>query len=164
MRILILSDTHIPVMASALPPQVIAEAKKVQMCLHAGDFIAYSVFEELSSYVTTIGVSGNMDQDDIKQNLSQKEIIDAENIRIGLIHGGGAPRGLIPLIRNEFKKEWDSINIFVFGHSHQAEEKKINGKTFFNPGSPVDTMFAAYKSYGIMEVNKSKISTKIVKI
>jgi putative phosphoesterase len=164
MKILILSDTHIPAMAKSLPPQVIAEAKEAQMCLHAGDFIAYSVFEELSSYVTTIGVCGNMDQDEIKQNLAQKEIIEVEDIRIGLFHGRGAPQGLMPLLRNEFKKEWDSIHVFVFGHSHQAEERKINGKVFFNPGSPVDSMFAVYKSYGIMEIDKGKISTKIIKI
>jgi len=37
-------------------------------------------------------------------------------------------------------------------------------KIYFNPGSPTDTIFAPYQSYGILEINGKEIKRSIVKI
>ena len=39
MRMLVLSDTHIPRVAADLPQKVLDEIGRVDMILHAGDFI-----------------------------------------------------------------------------------------------------------------------------
>jgi len=49
MRILVISDTHIPVAQKTLPRIILEEAKKASLCLHAGDLIVYDVFEKLNS-------------------------------------------------------------------------------------------------------------------
>lgn len=165
MRILVLSDTHIPVMAKTLPQQVITEASNSQLCLHAGDLVDYTIFEKLSSYTKTLGVCGNMDNEEVRKRLPYKEIVEVEKLRIGIIHGKGAPENLITLINREFEELWDSIQIFVFGHSHQPFCKKIDGKLYFNPGSPTDKVFAPYKSYGILEIKGTDvIKTDIIKL
>ena len=163
MRVLVVSDTHIPVLAENIPLCVIAEAKRCQLCLHAGDFIDYSVFEILSSFVETIGVCGNMDGLSIRKKLPGKRIIAVEDVQIGLTHGRGAPGFVLLHVRHLFEDEWNKIDIFIFGHSHQAMNKRIEGKLFFNPGSATDTVFAPYNSYGIIDVEGKKITSEIVK-
>jgi hypothetical protein len=85
-----------------------------------------------------------------------------ENINIGLIHGRGAPSNLIYFINEEFKKERENIDIFVFGHSHSPLNKKIDGKIYFNPGSPTDKIFAPYNSYGIIQIEDKTVNLKVV--
>jgi len=80
--------------------------------------------------------------------------------KIGLIHGYGAPKDII----NTVRKEFDKVDVIVFGHSHKAINIKKDGIIFFNPGSPTDSIFAPYKSYGIIEVGDKTIEGKIVKI
>ena len=66
MRVLVLSDTHIPIAQEKLPPIIQKEAKSSDYCLHAGDFISYSVYKDLSSWTKTIGVCGNMDEPELQ--------------------------------------------------------------------------------------------------
>ncbi|OQX81498.1 MAG: hypothetical protein B6D56_02150 [Candidatus Omnitrophica bacterium 4484_70.1] len=164
MKILVISDTHIPVVTNKLPYQIIQETKKAQLCLHAGDFISYKVFEELSSHVKVVGVRGNMDTEEVKKKLPEKEIIEVEGIRIGLIHGRGAPSSLISYIEEKFYEEIKTLNIIVFGHSHNPMIRKINNRIYFNPGSPTDKFFAPYNSYGILNIERGNIEPQIIRI
>jgi len=164
MKVLVVSDTHIPVAASKLPSVIEKEAKTSDCCLHAGDFIDYSVFEKLSAWTKTYGVCGNMDNDTVREQLPQKQIIKLEKINLGLIHGGGSPHNLISYVNKEFSRRFDEIDIFIFGHSHYPLDKEINGKIYFNPGSSTDKILAPYRSYGILDINDSQIKRRIVKV
>jgi hypothetical protein len=164
MRILVISDTHIPVAADNLPSLIKEEAKKSDCCLHAGDFISWQAFEEISSLTKTHAVSGNMDTLQIREKLPEKLIIELEKVKVALIHGRGAPSNLIYYINKEFSDAFKDIDIFVFGHSHYPLDKEIEGKIYFNPGSPTDKVFTHYLSYGILEIKEKKIKRRIVKI
>jgi len=164
MRILVISDTHIPVAQETLPQIILKEAKEASLCLHAGDLIVYEVFEKLNSLTETIAVRGNMDREETRKKLAEKEIIEVENVRIGLIHGQGAPSSLISFVEEKFKKELKNLNVIVFGHSHHPLIEKRGEILYFNPGSPTDKFFAPYNSYGILEIEKGEIKPKIVKI
>ncbi|MCK4912893.1 MAG: metallophosphoesterase [Candidatus Omnitrophica bacterium] len=164
MRILVLSDTHIPVTASKLPNIIEKEAKSCDCCIHAGDYIIYPVYEVLSQWTKIHGVYGNMDEDTIKNNLPEEQIIQLEDINLALTHGGGHPKKILEHINKKFICEAQNIDIFVFGHSHMPFDEKIDGKIYFNPGSPTDTMFAPYRSYGILEINGKEIKRSIIKI
>jgi len=137
----------------------------VDLLLHAGDLVDLSVYDWLNKQVETIAVSGNMDYPEVTGKLPQKRIIEADKFRIGLIHGWGPPNGLTTRIRRAFtgfdgKLEVDCI---VFGHTHSALNKMIDGLLFFNPGAPVDKRFAAYNSVGFLKIN-GKIEGSIEKI
>ena len=54
MRIVGIADTHIPVAAQGLPKKVIAELKKSQLCLHAGDIIEPRVIDEINSAIASL--------------------------------------------------------------------------------------------------------------
>ncbi|MCF7907680.1 MAG: metallophosphoesterase [Candidatus Omnitrophica bacterium] len=163
-RILVLSDTHIPTAADNLSAVIAKEAKKSDCCLHAGDFVSYSVFEALSSFKKTYGVYGNMDQERIKIELPEQQILKFEDVTLSLTHGAGHPANLIGYLQNKFSEKIDEIDIFVFGHSHCATDEEIDKKIYFNPGSPTDKVFACYRSYGILEINGSEIKRRIIKI
>jgi uncharacterized protein len=160
MRILVISDTHIPIVAKDLPGIIEEEARNCDCCLHAGDFIGYEVYEQLSSWTKTFGVQGNMDDVSIQKKLPEKQVLEFEGVRIGLIHGRGSPSGLIEYIDREFSKEKLIPDIYVFGHSHCALDKEIDGKQYFNPGSATDTIFAQARTYGVLEIAKHKITKR----
>jgi putative phosphoesterase len=160
MRILALSDTHIPVAAQDLPKEIYEAIDGVDMILHAGDFIDEWVLDKLKSLKETKAVRGNMDSKEISMALNAKEIINVGKIKIGLIHGYGAPADIIPTVKREF----DKIDVLVFGHSHAATNVKKDGVLYFNPGSPTDKIFAAKNSYGILEITDKNIEGTIVDI
>ena len=164
MKVLVLSDTHIPVATDKLSEKIIEEAKSSDCCIHAGDFLNQAALETLNSLTKTYGVCGNMDDEDLQEALPKKQIIKLEEITIGLIHGRGNPNNLINYINKEFSKEFDEIDIFVFGHSHYPLNKEIEGKIYFNPGSSTDKVFAPYLSYGILEINGKEVKRRIEKI
>lgn len=158
MKILVLSDTHIPRVAQDLPGIVYDEARKADMILHAGDFVDAEVLEKLKKLKPVTAVYGNMDSVELRRALKPKEVITVGRYRIGLIHGYGAPKDLMNTVRSEF----GAVDAIVFGHSHTAVNTTDNGILFFNPGSPTDTIFASANSYGILDVTDTKIEGKII--
>ena len=163
MRILVISDTHIPSSYDELPPVIEKEARASDCCLHCGDFVSHALYTQLSSWTKTYGVCGNMDDDKIRSELPLRQILEFEGFRIALSHGGGHPARIIDYISREFESEKD-ISLYAFGHSHCALNEVIAGKVYFNPGSPTDQVFAAYRSYGILEIEAGEIKRRILKI
>ena len=160
MRILVISDTHIPRSAQDLPEAIYKEIENVDMIVHAGDFVEKELLDKFKSLRDTKAVCGNMDSNEIRHVLNQKEVFTVGKVRIGLIHGYGAPSNLLETVRGEFK----DVDAIIFGHSHAALNIVKDGILFFNPGSPTDKIFAQSNSYGILEVTGTKIEGKIVKI
>lgn len=158
MKILVLSDTHIPRVAQDLPRKVYEEASGCDLILHAGDFVEKDLLDRLKKLKTVQAVYGNMDNAELRRILKDKEIVQAGAFRIGLIHGYGAPKDLTETVRKEFQK----VDAIVFGHSHTAINTVIDGVLLFNPGSPTDNIFASTNSYGVLEVNDDGIAGKIV--
>lgn len=159
-KILVLSDTHIPRVAQDLPKGLYDEIKNVDMIFHAGDFVEKDLLERLKDLKETRAVYGNMDSKALRDVLTPKEMIRIGNFKIGLIHGYGAPGELIETVRSEF----GNVDAIVFGHSHSATNLVKDGVLFFNPGSPTDNVFASYNSYGILEATDKKLEGKIVRL
>ena len=160
MRILVISDTHIPRAAQDLPEAVYKEIENCDMIVHAGDFVEKDLFEKLNKLRPVKAVCGNMDSVELRHLLSSKEVFQAGDFTIGLIHGYGAPANLVETVRGEFK----AVDAIIFGHSHSTLNVVKDGVLFFNPGSPTDKIFAQVNTYGILEVTDKKIEGKIVKI
>jgi len=160
MKIGVISDTHIPKAALDLPEEIYAVFKNVDLILHAGDLVELQVVDNLKTMAPVRAVHGNMDFGQVRNVLPKKDIIEIGEFRIGLIHGYGTPKNIIGCLKEEFDK---NINAIVFGHTHIPCNEKIDKTLFFNPGSPTDRVFAAYNSYGIIDVN-TDISGRIIKM
>jgi putative phosphoesterase len=162
MKITIIADTHIPDRADKLPEGFLKKSRDTDLFLHAGDLVDLAVLEELRSIAPVTAVWGNMDPLSVRKQLKQKELIKAEGITIGLMHGAGNSINLISLLEEEFQA--DGVDIIVFGHAHKPIQVNIDNILFFNPGSLTDTFVASYASYGTIEVKGKKYVTKIERI
>lgn len=158
MKIGVVSDTH----SKELPGAMLKDFARVDFIIHAGDFCEKADYDALAKIKEVKGVYGNMDGVQIRKMFPRRQIIACESVRIGLFHGEGPPRTILDVVQSEFKN--DKPDLVIFGHSHQPLNEKINGVLYFNPGSPNDTMFAPYRSYGLIEIAGKEITAKLIKI
>jgi len=143
MQIAVLADTHVNRLEH-LPKKIIDALSTVDLIIHAGDFTDVQLLKELKRLRKVKAVRGNMDSTELKTVLPVKEIVEIENKRIGITHGSGGPWGIEERVRKMF--ESDRIDIIVYGHSHQSQNKVINDILFFNPGKATD-------SFGILTID-----------
>jgi len=143
MRIAVLADTHVN-MLEHLPSKIIEAISTVDLIIHAGDFTDVQVLKELEQLRRVKAVQGNMDSVELKTLLPVKEIVEIENKRIGITHGSGSPWGIEERVRKMF--ESDRIDIIVYGHSHQSQNKVTDDILLFNPGKATD-------SFGILTID-----------
>ncbi len=160
-RVGVISDTHIPERAREIPSRVKEIFREVDLILHAGDLVDLRVLEELGKLARWEAVFGNMDPPAVRNLLPVKKIITLGNFRIGLVHGGGAPWGLVTRVRKEFQGE--KLDCIVFGHSHKAYQEVIEGILFFNPGSPTNRFFSTQQTVGLLRLGE-KIEGEIFTI
>ena len=72
MRIGVISDTHVTSFAG-LPDKIITALADVDVIIHAGDFTAKAVLDGLKQFREVKAVCGNMDSNELKQLLPDKE-------------------------------------------------------------------------------------------
>lgn len=143
LRIGVISDTHVRFFAE-LPQNLVKALSTVDLIIHAGDIITMDVIKGLETLAPVKGVCGNMDYPEVRVALPEKQIIEIEGKKIGVVHGRGGPSTLELSVLQLF----DSVDVIVFGHSHIATNKIVNGVLLFNPGSARD-------SYGVLSVEEN---------
>lgn len=158
MKIGVVADTH----SLELPKQMLADFKKVDLIIHAGDFCEMKDYQQFARIKEVKAVYGNMDDLAVCKAFPRRQVIKCGKAAIGLFHGEGSPEKVLGRVQEEFKK--DKVNAVVFGHSHHPLNEWIDGVLYFNPGSPNDTMFAPYRSYGMLEVDGAKVTGTIIKV
>jgi len=161
MKIVVIADTHIT--GGIVPPYLLRIAGQADMLIHAGDLVQMGVLKELKAVCPDVrAVCGNMDREDISAKLPPKLVIEAQGgIKIGVMHGWGAPAGLLDIVESEFRGK--GMQMVIYGHSHFPSRTERNGTIYFNPGSPTDKIYAPYNSYGVIEI-KNGIEARIVRI
>ncbi len=164
MRILIISDTHIPFRAKSLPNVIYKEIEKSDLIIHAGDFVSFDFYNELRSLKDIIAVYGNMDEMKLLDVLKEVEIFEIEGFKFGLFHGLGPPVGLKERVLKKLKNYSDKFDVIIFGHSHIAHYSYENGVHIVNPGSSTDTFSGHKRTYAIMEIKDKKINVEIKEV
>ncbi len=159
MRVGVLSDTHVPAIARSLPVAVFEVFQGVDLILHAGDIVEMSVLDELRAIAPVEAVAGNMDGPELQVRLPYKKIIPLGKYSAGLIHG----KYKIDVQREMIRKEFDDVDLIIYGHSHTPYWGKVNGVYFLNPGSPTDKRHAPYNSVAILEAG-DELQAEIIRI
>jgi hypothetical protein len=150
MKIGVISDTHARHF-SQLPQNLLKALEKVDLIVHAGDIVTMDVIRGLETVAPLKGVCGNMDLPEVRLAFPEKLVIDIAGRKIGVMHGSGGPAGLEMLVMQSFPE----ADIIIFGHSHIAVNKMLDGIKLFNPGSARD-------SYGLLELGET-VSGKIIR-
>src|SRR3546814_17777849 len=94
MRLLVVSDTHVPARARALPAAVLHAADAADLIVHAGDWVTASVLDELETHGDVLGVRGNNDGSDLRARLPEIARRDVEGYPVAAVTAqaaGSAP-------------------------------------------------------------------------
>lgn len=134
-RLLLISDTHIPGRARRLPDAVLKAADAADLVIHAGDWVAASVLDELERHAEVLGVWGNNDGADLRAGLPEVAHRTIEGVRFAVVHETGQATG------REMRMDaaYPDVDVLVFGHSHIPWDTVTpRGLRLLNPGSPTD--------------------------
>ena len=160
MLIGLISDTHIPDRAKEIPEKVFEAFSEVDLIMHAGDLTSPKVIDDLEQIAPVMAIQGNMDRSK-GIDLPAAKVIEAEGLKIGIVHGEVYPRAdtqqLVYLA-----KELD-VDILVSGHSHQPKIEQTDGVLLLNPGSPIVPRLAD-RTVMILEINDREVDVEIIKI
>ena len=158
-----ISDTHIPSRAKAIPKEVFEIFNKADLILHAGDLTQISVIDELRQLAPVIAVSGNMDHGEVRKRLPKTDSVNFHNWKIGIIHDPGIFSGTR---RMKTVAKQNNLDVLVFGHTHRPSLRQMEGVLFINPGSPTNPLppFITKPTVALLKITKEKIEPEIIRI
>ncbi|MFF1613775.1 metallophosphoesterase family protein [Amycolatopsis sp. NPDC058278] len=145
MRLLLISDTHLPARARELPPQVWAEVAAADVVVHAGDWVDVALLDELEERSKRlIGVYGNNDGPALRARLPEIARAELGGVRLAVIHETGAKQGR----EQRCDAQFPDTDVLVFGHSHIPWDTVApSGLRLLNPGSPTDRRRQPFCTY-----------------
>ncbi len=152
-KIGLISDTH-----NYLDPQVFDYFEGCDEIWHAGDFGTIKIAKELEKIAPVIGVYGNIDGKDIRDEYPLHQRFERNGIDFWMTHIGGIPgRYCIP-IRDEIEK--NTPDVFICGHSHIlkiARDQSLEKMLYVNPGAAGKQGFQEYRTVVRFEIDNGKI-------
>ena len=159
MLIAVISDTHLPRGQRRIPDACLERLASSDLILHAGDFSAPEVLDELESIGPVAGVTGNVDSEALRRRLPAERVVEADGARIGLVHDAGPAVGRLERMRRRFPE----TQAVVFGHSHiPLHEQGDDGFQIFNPGSPTDRRRQPRHTMGMATVRRGTVRFELL--
>jgi len=158
----LISDTHIPAKAKAVPKKIFEVFDGASLILHAGDLTQLSVVDELEQLAPVVAVCGNMDGYEVREKLPKMNSVKVYKWKIGVIHDPGIFMGTKRM--KTIAKEND-FSVLVFGHTHRPSLKQEE-IVFVNPGSPTNPLppFLTKPTVALLRITKEKIEPEIIEI
>ena len=160
-RLAVISDTHLPRGARALPAACVEQLRGADAILHAGDFMELSVLEGLERLGPPVhAVRGNVDSSQLQALLPLTRIVSVAGARIAMVHDGGPRDGRLARLRRRFP-DADAV---VFGHSHIPLHEERDGFAIFNPGSPTERRRSPRHTMGIATVTDGRVVFELLEL
>ncbi len=150
MRLLIVSDTHVPRRAKTLPGPLWGEVDSADVVVHAGDWVSVDLLDEMEPRARRlIGVYGNNDGPELRARLPEVAHADLDGLALAVVHETGSAAGREARCSSRFP----GVDVLVFGHSHIPWDTTTpGGLRLLNPGSPTDRRRQPYCTWLTAEV------------
>jgi uncharacterized protein len=150
--IAVIADTHMPKGQRALPEECVGKIRSADALIHAGDFSAARVLEELEALCPVVlAVHGNVDDAELRRRLPESLEAEVGGRNVAIVHDAGPKSGRLERMRARFP----GADAVVFGHSHLPLHEQQGGFQIFNPGSPTERRRAPHRSMGILRPTAS---------
>ncbi|MFJ9552401.1 metallophosphoesterase family protein [Nocardiopsis sp. NPDC101807] len=145
MRLLIISDTHLPKRARDLPPSVWAQVERADAVVHAGDWCVPEALDALEARAArVVGVHGNNDGPELRARLPEVARATLGGVRFAVVHETGQAAGR----EKRCAARFPDADVLVFGHSHIPWDTSADsGLRLLNPGSPTDRRRRPHHTY-----------------
>ena len=155
MRLLIISDTHVPTRARDLPARIWDEVDAADVVIHAGDWMDVALLDALEERsARLIACWGNNDGPELRERLPEVARATLDGVRLAVTHEAGASAGR----EKRMARAFPDTDVLVFGHSHipwdtTAPRPSGEGASgegalrLLNPGSPTDRRRQPHHTY-----------------
>jgi putative phosphoesterase len=155
-RVLLLSDTHVPARARDLPSQVWDEVDRADAVIHAGDWVDVALLDRLEDRARElVAVYGNNDGAELRRRLPEVARITLAGVRVAVVHETGAARGR----EQRCAAAYPDVDLLVFGHSHIPWDSTAeSGLRLLNPGSPTDRRRQPAATYVVVELTDGRVA------
>jgi uncharacterized protein len=159
--IAVISDTHLPKGSRALPPRCTERLLRAEVILHAGDLTGAAFLEGLATLGPPVeAVHGNMDEPALQASLPKERIVEAADVRIGMVHIPGPRAGRAERLLARFP----GCDAIVYGHTHVPELERVDGVWILNPGSPTERRKAPERTMLELIVEAGQIAPTLVSL
>ena len=128
------------------------------LILHAGDFVAASVLDELRRLGPVAAVYGNMDDPSLRELLPKERVVEVEDIRLGIVHVPGPAAGR----EGRLVARFPGCTGVIYGHTHVPQVERHSDVWILNPGSPTERRRAPVHSMLVLEVTAGEIRPELV--
>jgi putative phosphoesterase len=131
--ITVVSDTH-GTDGHGLSGRTLDAVREADVVVHAGDFTTAAVLDAFDrESERLVGVAGNRDADGVRARLDETAVVDADGIRLVVVHGHEHDRTALSLLARQ-----ETADVIVVGHSHKPGVERLGSATLLNPGSHAD--------------------------
>jgi putative phosphoesterase len=159
MQLAIISDTHMPRGARAIPPACLERCAAADAILHAGDLCDVAVLELLRELGPPVhAIHGNVDSAAVRELLPARRELKLGAVRLGMTHIPGPASGRLARLRAEFP----TCDAVVFGHTHMPEHDELDSFQIFNPGSPTERRRAPVHTMGRATIDGPRIAFELL--
>ncbi|MFC9887747.1 metallophosphoesterase family protein [Streptomyces pilosus] len=156
MRLLLMSDTHLPKRAKRLPEPLLEEVPRADVVFHAGDWVDTDTLDLLESRSRRlIAVYGNNDGPGLRARLPETAYAELEGLRFAVVHETGPSQGRDARCAARFP----DTDVLVFGHSHIPWDTTApTGLRLLNPGSPTDRRRQPHCTYMTAQISGGRLT------
>jgi uncharacterized protein len=159
-RLLLIADTHVPKRARDLPAQVWDEVARADVVVHAGDWIAPELVDELTARSDRlVGCWGNNDGPEVRSRLPERADVTLAGLRLTVVHETGAAGGRDA----RMARLYPDTDVLVFGHSHIPWDSTTStGLRLLNPGSPTDRRRQPFCTYLTASIDEGQLTDVVL--
>ncbi|WP_435334879.1 metallophosphoesterase family protein [Haloarchaeobius sp. TZWWS8] len=160
-RVAIISDTHVPSRASAIPDWVVDECERADHVVHAGDFDSPEAFDTVRSFAPELtAVAGNVDPGSL--GLPEVAVLELGGVTFVVTHGSGPKAGYRRRVSKAVREHGGGDAVGIAGHTHEVMDEEVDGVRLLNPGSATAARPATRATMYVVEVADGELSVELL--
>jgi putative phosphoesterase len=159
-RLVLMSDTHVPKRARDLPEELWTAVDSADVVVHAGDWIDVPLLDALEKRSAhLIACYGNNDGPAMRRRLPEIARAELDGVRLAVVHETGPATGRDARCAARFP----DTDVLVFGHSHIPwETTAATGLRLLNPGSPTDRRRRPFATYMTADIRDGRLCNVVL--
>lgn len=166
MRIGLITDTHQPMGAQELYPEIHEAFAGVDLIMHGGDIVLPKVLDWLEAIAPVVAARGNNDIGFDDPRMEDVQRLEFDGLRVAMVHDMEPEDQPIEVLRDRYLDGVDA-DVMVTGDTHFERMDFRDGVLQINSGSPTLPHHWSYRlgTVGLLEIEGGAVtSARIVRL